>query len=56
MSDEYRPSDASSAASGGEEEDSDEDYTSLSEGGSSGGCGQWVGSIVRSKCKLSHRV
>ena len=43
MSDEYQPSDASSVASGGEgEDDSDEDYTSLSEGGSSGGCGQWA--------------
>lgn len=35
VSDEYRPSDASSEASGGEEEDSDENYTSLSEGASS---------------------
>lgn len=41
VSDEYRPSDASSEGSGGEEEeeDSDENYTSLSEGDSSGGWG-----------------
>ena len=43
MEDEYHPSDVSSVASGGDEEDSDEDYTSLSEGDSSGGRGRWVG-------------
>ena len=43
MSDEYRPSGASSVeVSAGGEEDSDEDYTSLSEGDSSGGWGQWA--------------